>query len=217
MKSSMWAILGCFLVVGDYTRPVVAFCISSVFEGLTILETNPDINIYKICLTWWRFAKYFYWNEQLRRGQSFTVPDTVSVFRSHVLDTLWPSIDDLRWWGPKLSHSSNEERGSERTMEPGQVRGQVRAISGMQAAPCLLSPSFRCGQGGVEPPTHQSPGSPRNCPAMAAVVIWARPHTWGLGLVCLDPGHHPPTPWCPWHGILYPALGKVKECHYGKD
>ena len=32
-----------FLVVGDYTRPVVAFCISSVFEGLTIFETNPDV------------------------------------------------------------------------------------------------------------------------------------------------------------------------------
>jgi hypothetical protein len=32
-----------FLVVGDYTRPLVAFCISSVFEGLTIFETNPDV------------------------------------------------------------------------------------------------------------------------------------------------------------------------------
>ena len=41
-----------FLFFGDYTliiltRPVVAFCISSVFEGLTIFETNPDIDIYK--------------------------------------------------------------------------------------------------------------------------------------------------------------------------
>ena len=50
---------------------------------------------------------------------------------------------------------------------------------------------------------------------MAAVALWARPHTWGLGLVCLDPGHHPPTPWCPWHGILYPALGKFKEFQDG--
>jgi len=40
-----------FLFFGDYTliiltRPVVAFCISSVFEGLMIFETNPDINTY---------------------------------------------------------------------------------------------------------------------------------------------------------------------------
>ena len=79
-----------FLFFGDYTliiltRPVVAFCISSVFEGLTIFETNPDIDIYKRYIYIYKMFKVigdlpriFSSNEQLRRGHIFTVPDTVS-------------------------------------------------------------------------------------------------------------------------------------------
>ena len=62
MKSSMWHT---FLFFGDYTliiltRPVVAFCISSVFEGLTIFETNPDINIYIYKIIIYNIILYIY-------------------------------------------------------------------------------------------------------------------------------------------------------------
>ena len=48
MKSSMWAMFGEFLlVVGDYLYlPDLLWPFVSVFEGLTMFETNPDISIY---------------------------------------------------------------------------------------------------------------------------------------------------------------------------
>ena len=179
-------------------------------------------------------------NEQLRRGHSFTVPDRVSQSSEAMADAGYgfrltayallstTSDDEAR----NLATPQNQERGSERTFPIASIgswqdRGN-REISGMQAAPCVVSPGLQAAPcvllvlafavlsvvknlQVINDPAHPE-FSTNGCRGSLGQASHLKP--W---LVCLDPGHHPPTPWCPWHGILYPALGKVKECLYGND
>ena len=151
-------------------------------------------------------------NEQLGRGHSFTVPDTVS--RSSEAMAVAGYGLRLTTYG-RLSTTPDDEA---RNLATPQTRREafreahshrIHRILGRIVEICLaLAFAVAMAVWNLQIINH---------PAHPEMVLWARPHTWGLGLVCLDPGHHPPTPWCPWHGILYPALGKVKESHYGND
>ena len=106
-------------------------------------------------------------NEQLRRGQSFTVPDTASQ-SSEAMAVAGYGLR-LTTYG-RLSTTSDDEA---QNLATPQTRREARNahfhsihrilgrivenhhISGMQAAPCVRSPGFRCVGGGEEPPSHQ--------------------------------------------------------------
>ena len=169
-------------------------------------------------------------NEQLRRGHSFTVPDTVAQSSEAMADAEYSLRFQSTTYG-RLSTASDDEA---RNLPTPQTRreaqnahsdwidrtdrildrtaGIVRSPESKLLLVCLIL-AFAVVVAVQNLQIINDPPHPEIFHQWLPWLFWARPHTCGLGLVCLDPGHHPPTAWCPWHGINYPALGEVKEFH----